>query len=402
MTKDSSVASGPDAARISTPANTCGTEKGGHLRLVSDRDEINPLPFNTREWSRRALDILAAERERWPITPLIRIPAPEFPGIHLLLKDESQLPSGSLKHRLVHALFVEGIASGAIGPDTSVVEGSSGSTAISAAWFARRLGLHFLAVVPVSTAPAKLAAIRAERGDIMRVAEGIDLEVRAAEVAADVGGYHLDQFARAANASDWRGNDNIAAELFAQLAALGLGAPAWIVTGAGTGGTAATIGRYLRYAPEAATSRLCVVDPEGSAYFRAFVSDGSAPTGVRAPVVEGIGRGRVGPAFLPGVIDHMVAVSDEGSVSGAHWLARRSGRRLGPSTGTNVIGALILAQAMRRRGETGTIVLLGCDDGRRYNETIFTPDWCARHGVGPGGWEALLRHIGEANFPPAY
>ena len=43
--------------------------------------------------------------------------------------------------------------------------------------------------------------------------------------------------------------------------------PAWIVVGAGTGGTSATIGRYIRYRRHA--TRLCVVDPEDSAFFPA-------------------------------------------------------------------------------------------------------------------------------------
>jgi cysteine synthase A len=64
-----------------------------------------------------------------------------------MLKDESAHPTGSLKHRLAHAL-VHAIASGEVGPDTGIVEASSGSTAISEAWFARALGRRFVAVVP--------------------------------------------------------------------------------------------------------------------------------------------------------------------------------------------------------------------------------------------------------------
>lgn len=374
-----------------------------HLRLVSNngapRLDLRPAD---RSWSRRALDMLAAEAADTPPTPLIRIPCPELPGIRLLLKDESALPSGSLKHRLARALLVHGIASGRIGPECVIVEGSSGSTAISLAWFARRLGLRSLAVVPIHTATAKRAAIEAEGGTIMHVAEGADLEAAAARAAEEMGGYHANQFARAAEVADWQGEANIAAELAAQLDAIGQPAPRWIVTGAGTGGTATTIGRHLRLEPGFHATRLCVVDPEGSAYFRSFATGERDERGTSTRIVEGIGRGRIGAAFEPEVIDHMVSVSDEGSVSGARWLARRIGRRFGPSTGTNVIGALILAQAMRNRDETGTIVLLGCDAGDRYTDTIYDDRWCEAHDVAPAGWRALLTRIGDPAFPAAY
>jgi cysteine synthase A len=143
----------------------------------------------------------------------------------------------------------------------------------------------------------------------------------------------MNHFARAAAASNWRSDDNVAAELIEQLAALGLGAPAWIVRAAGTGGTAATMDRRIRQVPKASNIRLCVVDPEGSAYFKAFASGNADAKGRSTAVVERIGRGRVGPAFLPHVIDHIVAVSNEGPVSHAHWLARGTHRRYGAEHG---------------------------------------------------------------------
>ena len=51
-----------------------------------------------------------------------------------------------------------------------------------------------------------------------------------------MGGHFMDQFDRAAEATDWRGSNNIAENLIEQLAAEGLSAPGWIVAGAGTGG----------------------------------------------------------------------------------------------------------------------------------------------------------------------
>ena len=57
----------------------------------------------------------------------------------------------------------------------------------------------------------------------------------------------MDQFTYAERATDWRGNNNIAESIYAQMALERHPVPAWIVVGAGTGGTSATIGRYVRY-----------------------------------------------------------------------------------------------------------------------------------------------------------
>ncbi len=396
--------SGHRKARDRPCAVRCGPHahpRPPHLRLVSDNDRIT-RERDPKRWAALAMAFLHVERARADETPLLEIPCHELPGVRLMLKDESAHPTGSLKHRLAHALFVHAICNGDIGPGSVIVEASSGSTAISEAWFAKKLGLDFIAVVPATTVAAKLDAIRAEGGRIVTAPPGSDLCTVAADVALETGGFFMDQFGRAAEAPDWRGSNNLAENLIGQLTAIGLGAPAWIVAGAGTGGTATSIGRYLRFRGELANSRLCVVDPEGSAYFKAFIERDDAVTGSATAIVEGIGRARVSPAFQPSIIDHMVAVSDEGSVSGAHWLEARTSRRFGPSTGTNVIGALILGQAMVRHREEGTIVLLGCDDGARYESTIYDSDWCRTQGLTAGGWRSLLRRLGTANFPAAY
>ncbi len=82
-----------------------------------------------------------------------------LPGIPLYLKDESTHPSGSLKHRLARSLFLYGLCNGWIREGSPVVDASSGSTAISEAYFARLLGLSFTAVMPRSTSPEKIAQI---------------------------------------------------------------------------------------------------------------------------------------------------------------------------------------------------------------------------------------------------
>ncbi len=333
--------------------------------------------------------------------PLVRIPCPELRGIDLYLKDETRHPTGSLKHRLAHALFLQALCNGDLHEGSTVVEASSGSTAISEAWFAAKLGLRFIAVVPSGTAPSKVAAIDALGGELVFAERGEDLSRMAHGLAQATGGHFMDQFANAATATDWRGANNIADTLFAQMLSERHPVPSWIVVGAGTGGTSTTIGRYIRLHPRLAATRLCVVDPEGSAFFAAYASGDWAATGCTSRVVEGIGRNKVEPSFNPSLVDQMVSVTDAGSVAGAHWLEDRTQQRFGPSTGTNVIGTLMLAQGMARRGETGSIVTLGCDDGERYGETIYDHGWVAAAGIDVISWYELLERLGGDGFPEA-
>ena len=109
-----------------------------------------------REWLADAVRRIEADYQRSSDTHLIRLELPRFPGIVLYLKDESSHPTGSLKHRLARSLFLYGLCNGWIGPDTTVIEASSGSTAVSEAYFAKLLGLRFIAVVPASTAHPKV------------------------------------------------------------------------------------------------------------------------------------------------------------------------------------------------------------------------------------------------------
>jgi len=64
-------------------------------------------------------------------------------------------------------------------------------------------------------------------------------------LARETGGHYLDQFTFAERATDWRGNNNIAESIFAQMAQEEHPVPSWIICGAGTGGTSATVGRYI-------------------------------------------------------------------------------------------------------------------------------------------------------------
>ena len=332
-----------------------------------------------REWVSSAVRRIADDARGAPETELLRIPLPAAWSIDLYMKDETTHPTGSLKHRLARALVIFRLCNGEIGPGTTLVEASSGSTAVSEAYFARMLGLPFVAVLPRSTSGEKIDAIVSQGGRCDFVDTAAEMAPEAARLAAACDGLFLDQFTNAERVMDWWG-ENVASSVLRQLEGERFPEPAWFVVGAGTGGTAAVIGRHVRL--KGIMSRLCVVDPEGSAFHDAWHDDDPAARG-RSSRIEGIGRPQAEPSFVPALVDRMVQVPDATSIAGMFLLQELTGRRSGPSTGTNLVGCLTVAAGMRARGESGSIVSLVCDGGERYPATYWSADWVAAQ-----GWDA--------------
>lgn len=356
------------------------------------------MPSFRRGWVDDAVAAIEADQCRSADTHLIRLIVPALAGIDIYLKDESTHPTGSLKHRLARSLFLYALCNGHVREGTPVVEASSGSTAVSEAYFAQMIGVPFYAVMPRTTSAEKIAAITHYGGICHLIDDGHTLYAEAAALAARLGGHYMDQFTFAERATDWRGNNNIAESIFNQLAGERRPLPAWIVMSAGTGGTSATIGRYLRY--RRFPTRLCVADVEHSAFFDAFRLGDCTQVCDRPSLIEGVGRPRCEPSFVPGVVDRMMKVPDAASIGAMSVLSRRLRRPVGGSTGTNFLALCRLAAEMRRTGETGSLVTLICDSGERYRQTYYEPTWLAARGLDPAPFEAVLTAFLETGEPP--
>ncbi|MEZ2695397.1 PLP-dependent cysteine synthase family protein [Hafnia alvei] len=328
-------------------------------------------------WVKHAISEIEADFQRSADTHLIRLNLPTFPGIYLYLKDESTHPTGSLKHRLARSLFLYGLCNGWIKEDTTIIEASSGSTAVSEAYFARLLNLPFIAVMPSCTARKKVEQIEFYGGRCHFVDSASQIYAASEQLAKELNGHYMDQFTNAERATDWRGNNNIADSIFRQMEREPHPIPDYIVMSAGTGGTSATLGRYIRY--QGHPTHLMVVDPENSVFMDSYLQKDRTITGTCGSKIEGIGRPRAEPSFIPEAIDSMMRVPDAASIATIHWLQKILGRKVGASTGTNMWGALTLARQMRDRGEQGAIVTLLCDSGERYLDTYYDADWVKKN-----------------------
>lgn len=367
---------------------------------------MNTAHQQHRAWADDAVRRISAENNRSADTHLYSVPLPDHWGVQLYLKDESTHRTGSLKHRLARSLFLFGLVNGWIREGTTIVEASSGSTAVSEAYFAQLLGLPFIAVMTRTTSREKIALIEQFGGSCHLVDHASEVYQAAADLATSTGGHYMDQFTYAERATDWRGNNNIAESIFGQLAMEEHPVPRWVVVGAGTGGTSATIGRYLRY--HRYETRLAVVDPENSAFYpgwRDSRPDGGMPAVEAAAAspsrIEGIGRPRMEPSFVPAVIDHMIQVPDAASVAAMRHLREHAGLHAGPSTGTNLWGVWQLIAEMIEEDRKGSVVTLMCDAGDRYAGNYYNPEWLDALGLDPEPHEAVLREFFQTGVWPA-
>ena len=244
----SQYAMDPDLLPRSMLERLLGTE---HFVVAVCRKRLSPWPdpepdrhdartdpaSHDRAWVLDAIACIEADLRRSADTHLVTFPLPSAWGIDLYLKDESTHPTGSLKHRLARSLFLYGLCNGWIDEGVTIIEASSGSTAVSEAYFARMLGLPFVAVVPATDLAGEGGPDRAVRRRCHVVDDASSIYAEAARLAAECGGVYLDQFTYAERATDWRGNNNIAESIFEQMALERHPVPTWVVVGAGTGGT---------------------------------------------------------------------------------------------------------------------------------------------------------------------
>lgn len=346
---------------------------------VDREEDIDRYDPSFRQWSAEAVRKIRAEANRSSDTNLLSVPLPALWGVDLYLKDESTHPTGSLKHRLARSLFLYALCNGWIKPGRPVIEASSGSTAISEAYFSRLIGVPFIAVMARSTSLQKVKLIESYGGQCHLVQNPSEVYDVAASLAERTGGHYMDQFTYAERATDWRGTNNIAESIFRQMEQERHPEPSWIVATAGTGGTSATLARYIRYAGK--STGICIADPENSAFFPSWKEQDPTITTAIGSRIEGIGRQRVEASFIGSAIDRMMLVPDAAAMASIRLLSELLGRRAGASTGTGLWSAFRIISEMVSAGKQGSVVSLICDPGERYLDKYYSEDWLKKNNL---------------------
>ena len=395
---------------IAWPSPGFALETSGDFGPVVKAPREGSVRFGDEEWVGAALKKMWQDHLRTGMTPLLEKSPPFQKDIQLYFKNEAKSPTGSLKHRVAWALVMYGLVNGDIQSDTRLYEATSGNTGIAEAYFASLIGLNFTAVLRSTISRHKIEAVKQYGGEAALAPQGKPVDAHLKDLLrADPKSYDLNQFANAEKALDYFSgtpaeNMNVANEIFKQMELEPHPCPAWIITGAGTGGTATSIARYIRkwtvLKRNPCPTRLAVVDPEYSVLFDWYLTGDESLTLPVTTRVEGIGSsgpvvfGRTFSLLRKGV-SRMVKVPDRASLAAMHLASDLAGFAVGPSTGTNFFGALRVIKQMRDEGKPGSVVTLICDEGSRYKDTYYNPDWVKENGLGYDEWLTCLRRYWE-------
>lgn len=357
------------------------------------------------EWTRAGIRLMWSERRRSGVTPLVHLRVPFRKDLHIYLKNEAKSPTGSLKHRVAWGLVMSALVNGSIGPKTHLYEATSGNTAIGEAYFASILGVPFTAVMRPGISELKISAIRQYGGQIVFAPSDMTPEAYLEKlIAVAPGGYNLNQFANTEKVLDYFDADpersmNLAAEVFRQLKMESSPCPEWFVAGAGSGGTATSIARYLRkwadFNGRSCPARLAVVDPEDSVLFDWYKTGDETLRIAGRSRIEGIGSS--GPvvfgktfSLLRQGVSRMFKVPDSASLAAMQIVSELVGFDVGPSTGANFYGVLRLIDWMHKEGRGAAIVSIICDEGSRYRDKYYNPSWIRKAGMNPEPWKEAL------------
>ncbi len=276
----------------------------------------------------------------------------------VLVKLESDNPTGSMKDRMALAVVQGARSRGELVPGGTLVEYTGGSTGTSLAFVCAATGQAATLVTSDAFSLEKRNHMRALGARVIEIPSGgrgttkeliEKMIARADELSREEGCFYADQF-RNPDAAD--GYASLATEI---LDACG-DAPDAFVQSVGTAQCLTGVARVLRAGTPGV--RIVAVEPAESA-----VLSGGKPG---AHKIEGVGPGFVPPVWKHDLADEIITVSTDEAMGMTRRLAREEAIFGGTSSGANVVAALRVAE---RLGSEGTVATLVCDTGLKYLST---------------------------------
>ncbi len=305
-------------------------------------------------------------------TPLIRLnKASDMTGCEIYGKAEFMNPGGSVKDRAARGIIKAAEKSGQLKKGGIIVEGTAGNTGISLAMVGNACGYQPVIVMPETQSQEKKDMLRLLGTDLrlvpaapykdpnnyvrysQRLAQELATKHRTSVIWAN-------QFDNTANADGHY--SSTAPEIWNDTG----GKIDGFICAAGSGGTIAGVGRYLKEKNPNIT--IALADPKGSALYHYYEHGELKAEG--NSVSEGIGQGRITENLKQAPITAQYQITDEEALPIIYDLLQNEGLLLGGSSAINVGGAIRLAQDM---GRGHTIVTILCDSGQRYQSKIWNP-----------------------------
>lgn len=320
-------------------------------------------------------------------TPLVRLRRlSELTGCEILGKAEFMNPGQSVKDRAALGIVQDGLASGALRPGGTIVEGTAGNTGIGLALVGAALGHPVVIVMPRTQTEEKKAAIRALGASLVEVdaapfsspnhfvhySRRLAEELNSSEAN---GAFYANQFDNQANRRSHY--QSTGPEIWEQTE----GRIDAFVSTVGSGGTLSGVGAFLKERDP--SIRVALADPAGAGLYSWFTAGVMSSEG--SSITEGIGVSRITGNLQGMGVDHAYRIEDSELLPILFDVVRDEGLSLGGSSGVNLAGALRLARDL---GPGKTIVTLLCDHGSRYASRLYNAEFLRSKGLPAPPWVA--------------
>jgi cystathionine beta-synthase len=305
-------------------------------------------------------------------TPLVEIKKIDTGLCHLFVKMECLLPGGSLKDRSALFMIKGAEDAGLIKPGDTLVEATSGNTALGLALVAAIRGYKLLIVVTNKVSQEKVNQIKATGAEV--VVTRCDLTSDhpdyyhnlAKRLASERKAFYVNQFGNENNplAHEITTAPEIWRDMQHNLDA--------VVCGIGTGGHMSGISHYFQ--KNAPHVKMIIADPQGSVIAPYIKTGKIEPKGCL--LVEGIGEDCIRPLCDFSLVHDAITIPDREAFATAHELLRKEGIFAGSSTGVAVAAALRYCRAQQKEQRVVTFVY---DSGSKYLSKMYNNEWLREH-----------------------
>lgn len=301
-------------------------------------------------------------------TPLLKIKMKNNDW-NVFLKIEKYNPGGSMKDRMALNMIEQAEKDGRLKPGGTIIESSSGNTAIGLAIVAAIKGYKFIAVVDHHASKDKLKIITAYGAEIVVVGDNYSEDrvavVEREKVAKEMSEKIENSFF--VNQADNFDNKNAYLALAKELTDE-IGSVDEFYAAIGTGGSSCGTAMGLKNIN--INTKVNVIEPDGSVIFG----------GEGKPYYQS-GTGNPDDAPIPKIIDYSIIdnnfyATDKEAFNACRYFAKKYGLLIGGSAGGVLYKAL---EDIDKKSGKGNAVILLCDGGEKYLETIFNEKWMIDH-----------------------